>query len=76
MRIYEGNYAYEIEPALDPQTQVSKGWRFNIYRVRPQDQLLQSETARSKEEAEQAAKRALKEVLNAEHGNASGRSVA
>ncbi len=76
MRIYEGNYAYEIEPVLDRGTQLSTGWRFNIYRVRPQDQLLGSETARSKEEAVRAAKRALEEVMNAEQRNISGTSAA
>lgn len=77
MRIYEGNYAYEIEPTLDPGTQVSKGWRYNIYRVRPQDQLLRSETAATKEEAERAAKQALAEVMKAEQQTAStGKSAA
>lgn len=48
MRIYEGNYAYEIEQALDPETRVSKGRRVNVYRVRPQDQLLRSGVAATK----------------------------
>jgi hypothetical protein len=73
MRIYEGDYAYEIEPAVDPETRVSAGWRFNIYRVRPQDQLLRSGTAPTREAAEQAGKQALAEVLNAE-GRGSGPS--
>jgi hypothetical protein len=78
MRIYEGSFAYEIEPALDPGTQISKGWRFNIYRVRPQDQLLRSETAATREEAERAGKQALAEVMKAEQRNtgASGKSAA
>jgi len=66
MRIYEGDYAYEIERILDPATQVSTGWRYNIYRVRPLDQLLRSGTAATKEEAEEAAKHALQEVVGAE----------
>lgn len=67
MRIYEGDYAYEIEQALDPETRVSKGWRVNVYRVRPQDQLLRSGVAATKEEAEQSGKRGIKEVMTEEH---------
>ena len=67
MRIYEGDYTYEIERIIDPATQVSTGWRYNIYRVRPLDQLLRSGTAATKEEAEEAAKRALQEVMRSEH---------
>lgn len=77
MRIYEGNFAYEIEPILDPRTQTNNGWRFNIYRVRPQDQLLRSETAATKEEAERAGKQALAEVMKEQRNtDASGKSAA
>ena len=78
MRIYEGDYAYEIESAIDPVTRVGKGWRYNVYRVRPQDQLLRSGTAPSREEAEKSGKKVLAELQKAEGRNegAPGRSAA
>ncbi len=66
MRIYEGDYAYEIERRLDPATQVSSGWRYNVYRVRPRDELLRSGEAATKEEAEEKGKRLLVEVAEEE----------
>jgi hypothetical protein len=66
MRFYEGDYAYEIERVLDPATEVLKGWRYNVYRVRPIDKLLRSGEAATKEGAEQEGKRALGEVMRAE----------
>jgi hypothetical protein len=73
MRIYEGNYAYEIEQVLDPATKVGSGWRYNIYRVRPRDELLRSGQAETKDSAEQAGKRALAEMLRAEEPHHSPR---
>jgi hypothetical protein len=35
MRIYENNFAYELERVVDPATQVKTTWRYNLYRVRP-----------------------------------------
>lgn len=69
MRIYEGDYAYEIESAIDPGTRVGKGWRYNVYRVRPQDQLLRSGTAQSREEAEKTGEKVLAELQKAESRN-------
>src|SRR2546423_7622106 len=66
MRIYAGDYAYEIERVLDPETQLVSGWRYNIYRVRPFDDLLESGQATSKQEAEQAGRCALARILRAE----------
>lgn len=63
MRIYEGDYAYEIESVVDPATQISSGWRYKVYRIRPRDELLRSGDARTKEAAEQLGRRALAEVL-------------
>ena len=68
MRIYEGDYAYEIEQILDPETQLRTGWRYKIYRVRPGDQLLRSGEASSREEAEEAGKQLLAEVLREKPG--------
>jgi hypothetical protein len=65
MRIYEGDYAYEIERVLDPATQLFKGWRYNVYRVRPLDEVLRSGEAGSKEAAEEAGRRALAEIVKA-----------
>ena len=66
MRIYEGDYAYEVERVLDPATQVSTGWRYKVYRVRPADQLLRTGDAATREDAERAGKRALSEIARAE----------
>ena len=55
MRIYEGDYAYEIEQMLDPETRVSKGWRVN---------------AASKEEAQRAGKQVIQDVINEEQRTA------
>ena len=68
MRIYEGDYAYEIEQILNPETQLRTGWRYKIYRVRPGDQLLRSGEASTRGEAEEAGKRALAEVLREKPG--------
>jgi hypothetical protein len=66
MRIYEGNFAYEIEQVLDPATLVSSGWRYKVYRVRPVDELLRSGEAESKEAATQAGRRELAEIVKSE----------
>jgi len=66
MRFYEGDYAYEIERVLDPATQLVSNWRWNVYRVRPGDELLRSGDALTQEAAEQAGRRALAEVLRKE----------
>jgi hypothetical protein len=69
MRIYEGDYAYEIEPVTDPATQVSSGWRYNVYRIRPVEELLRSGNAQTKEAAEDSGRRALEEVLRTRSGS-------
>jgi hypothetical protein len=69
MRIYEGDYAYEIERVLDPATEILKGWRYNVYRVRPVDNLLRSAEVASKEAAMKAGKRALADVLKVDGRN-------
>ncbi len=68
MRIYEGDYAYEIEPVIDRATQVGLGWRYNIYRARPRNEIVRSGQERTREAAEQAGRQALEEVMNAEAG--------
>lgn len=65
MRIYEGDFAYEIERIIDPNTQLITGWRYKLDRVRPDDQLLESGEARTKEEAEDSGKRALQKIIRA-----------
>ena len=76
MRIYEGDHAYEIERVLDPTTQLYKGWRYNVYRVRPTHQLLRSGEAETQEDAELAGRKALIEVVNADSKNAKDRPAA
>ena len=76
MRIYEGDHAYEIERVLDPTTQLYKCWRYNVYRVRPTQQLLRSGEAETQEDAELAGRKALTEVVNAESKNAEDRPAA
>ncbi len=63
MRIYEGDYAYEIERIIDPRTQLASSWRYNVYRIRPVDELLSSGQVSSKDEAEEAGKKALAQVI-------------
>ena len=76
MRIYEGDHAYEIERILDPTTQLYKGWRYNVYRVRPTQQLLRSGEADTQEDAELAGRKALTEILNTDSKNAKDRPAA
>ena len=66
MRFYEGDHAYEVERVLDPATQLSTGWRYKIYRVRPDQELLGSGAASTQEEAERAGRKALESVIKAE----------
>ena len=66
MRIYEGNYAYEIEQVIDPATLIPLGWKYNLYRVRPINQLLQSGTVQTKEAAEAEGQRAVQESIQNE----------
>ena len=66
MRIHEDSYAYEIEQVLDPATLVATGWKYNVYRVRPFNQLLQSGTADSREAAEIEGRRAVQKAIQEE----------
>ena len=68
MRIYEGDYAYEVEQVLDPATLIRAGWKYNVYRVRPVNQLLNSGIAGSREEAELQGRRAVEHAIRQEHG--------
>ncbi len=66
MRIYEGDYAYEVERVFDSATLVETGWRYNIYRVRPRDELLRTGMAKTRNAAEKAGPRELEDVIEAE----------
>ncbi|HKU28513.1 MAG TPA: hypothetical protein VJQ54_23795 [Candidatus Sulfotelmatobacter sp.] len=66
MRFYEGDYAYEIERIRDSATQVFTGWRYNVYRIRPDQKLLRSGDVQSQEEAEASARRELASVIKGE----------
>jgi hypothetical protein len=63
MRIYEDNFAYEIEQVLDPATLVARGWKYNVYRVRPSNELLHSGSADSRDAAEKEGKRAVQRAI-------------
>lgn len=66
MRFYEGDYAYELERVRDAATQVLTGWRYNVYRIRPDNRILRSGEARTQEEAESTARKALRSLMRAE----------
>ena len=66
MRFYEGDHAYEIEPVRDPATQLRTGWRYNVYRIRPDHQLLRSGEVPTQQEAESAGRKALASLLRRE----------
>ncbi len=66
MRVYEDNFAYEIEQAIDPSTLVPQGWKYNVYRIRPVDHLLHSGTAGSREAAEREGRRAVQHAIRQE----------
>jgi len=66
MRIYENNFAYELEQVIDPATQVRTSWRYNLYRVRPIDQKLSSGEASTIEAAEKTAKKEIRKLIEAE----------
>ena len=77
MRFYEGDHAYEVERVLDPATQLYTGWRYKIYRVRPNHELLGSGEASTQEEAERAGRKALESVIKGEsEGTAPGSRAA
>ena len=60
MRVYEGDYAYEVEQVFDTATRVPKSWRYNIFRIRPRDEKISSGEAPTRDAAE---KRACQELL-------------
>lgn len=66
MRFYENDHAYEVERVMDPATQVYTGWRYNVYRIRPGQQLLRTGEAATQEEAEKAGKRVLAQLVKSE----------
>lgn len=59
MRIHEGDFAYDLEQPVDPQTQLRSTWRFTLYRVKPTDEKLGSGEAPTRAEAEKKARSAL-----------------
>lgn len=63
MRFYEGDYAYEIERIRDSATQLFTGWRYNVYRIRPDQKLLRSGNVQTQEEAEASARRELASAM-------------
>ena len=76
MRIYEGDYAYEVERIVSPETQLTKGWRYNVYRIRPEEQLLHSGQVATREEAEKTGKVKLKQLEKQAHTSEGGEHAA
>jgi hypothetical protein len=61
MRIHEGNFAYDIEPIMDPSTRLRTGWRYRVFAMRPERELLRGEE-KTREEAEQKATQEIENV--------------
>lgn len=76
MRFYEDDHAYEIEPVRDPATQLCTGWRYNVYRIRPDHQLLRSGEAPTQQEAESAGRKVLASLIHREVGRDADRGRA
>lgn len=77
MRVYEDDYAYEVEPVIDSSTQICQAWRYNVYRIRPAEQLLNSGQVATREEAEKTGKIVLKQLEErARAGETSGEYAA
>jgi hypothetical protein len=67
MRIHDqADYAYDLEQSVDPSTQLKMGWNFHIFRLRPIEQVLESGEAKTREEAEKLAKRAISRMVQKE----------
>lgn len=67
MRIHDkGDYAYDLEQSTDPYTQLRTGWHFQIFRLRPIEQIVDRGEARSREEAEKLAKRVISRMVQKE----------
>ncbi len=66
MRFYEGDYAYELERVRDVATQIFTGWRYNVYRIWPDNKILRSGEAQTQEEAETTARKALHSVMKSD----------
>lgn len=62
MRIHEGNFAYDIEQARDPLTQLALNWKFTVYALWPIEQALSRGEAESFEGAERRAKRIISDL--------------
>jgi len=65
MRFYEGDYAYELERVRDHATQLFTGWRYNVYRIRPDQKIIRSGEASTQEEAAAAAQKTLHTLTRA-----------
>jgi len=66
VRIHEGDYAYDLEPQRDPNTQLLTGWSFRVFQLRPFERVLGSGRGVTKEEAESKARQQLRYLQN--HG--------
>ncbi len=67
MRIHDrADYAYDLEQSIDPSTQLRTGWNFHIFRLRPIEQVIEAGEAKTREEAEKLAKRAISRMVQKE----------
>jgi hypothetical protein len=62
MRVYEGDYAYEVEQIFDDATRLPKSWRYNIFQIRPRDKKISSGEAPTREAAEKLGRKKLNTV--------------
>jgi hypothetical protein len=63
MRFHEGNFAYDIEHLRDPATQLPLTWRFTIYRLLPFEMVVARGEGKTREEAEQRARKAISKAV-------------
>ena len=76
MRFYEGDHAYEIERIVDPMTQLFTGWRYRVYRIRPDQKVLGSGEVETREEAEKAGRKALAAAIRQQRAHSQGKNAA
>lgn len=64
MRIHEGDFAYDLEPTRDPYTQLQSNWKYRVFRLRPEPELvLLKGEADTRAAAEKKAKAALSRFM-------------
>ncbi len=49
MRVHDGDFAYDIEPAHDPLTVLPLGWTYRVYALRPERELMKGKARTMKD---------------------------